>query len=559
MLFSYTHGFHTRAALRLSHRCSVATPHRSKIGRIQQKKYYDVASNDERITLFSTTPADDTNEMGQFLPKSNGQLLTNNNITSTNNNNQNYPETPSYRQCLAFALPALGIYICSPLMSLIDAAFIGRASSVELAALGPASSISDSASSPLLFLSIAATNLIAKAYAQKDQTSLSRVGRTALGMGTIGGSVFAVLLYLFASPISVLYCGNAQSLVPACTQYVAIRALALPAVVITTIAQAICIGTKDTKTPMLSVALAGVLNLMGDFVLVKWLGQGISGAAWATSASQVLAAGLLLRVLKKRGFLEKEEDTAISTNNASMTTMATVKQILSFVPFLFVMTVKIGWHNSCSATAASLGGIQAAAQTALISVAMVCMVLGDVGSTLSQAFLPPFVSSSVNKDNGKQVFDMKAALPTIRQLFKCTLTISSIAMCLAASIIGIFGGQITSDPYVLAEMKRILPWIVATLSLHGSAVTMEGLLLSRKKFRGLTVTYSFLAITVAAFQFAIRRFHLGLSGVWGCYLWFCLARVVTFSALGGLFRPQDLFQKLRRKRRSVATSGVTVY
>ena len=50
-----------------------------------------------------------------------------------------YPATPTFKECLAFTLPALGIYVCSPLMSLIDASFVGRVSSVELAALGPAS------------------------------------------------------------------------------------------------------------------------------------------------------------------------------------------------------------------------------------------------------------------------------------------------------------------------------------------------------------------------------------------------------------------------------------
>ncbi|KAL9182065.1 hypothetical protein ACHAXT_012408 [Thalassiosira profunda] len=297
-----------------------------------------------------------------------------------------YPATPTFRECLAFTLPALGIYVCSP-----------------LAALGPASSISDSAPLPLLFLSIASTNLIAKAFSEKDEESLARVSRTAIGVGSACGVILAGLLYIAAGPTSVLYCSGASAgaLAPLCTKYVAIRSLALPAVVITTIAQAVCIGTKDSRTPMISVALAGALNLLGDLVLVKCLGQGIAGAAWATSLSQIVSAGLLLRVLKKRGFLKRVEGSD---------TTATVKQLLKFIPFLFIMAVKIGWHNSCSATAASLGGVRAAAHTAVVSVAMLCMVLGDVGSSLSQAFLPPF--SSKTKD-GKTTFDMDAARPTI--------------------------------------------------------------------------------------------------------------------------------------------------
>lgn len=115
-------------------------------------------------------------------------------------------------------------------------------------------------------------------------------------------------------------------------------------------------------------------------------------------------------------------------------------------------------------------------------------------------------------------------------------------MILATIMIGVLGGQITGDPHVLAEMRRTLPWVVATLAFHGSAVTLEGVLLSRRRFRGLTANYVFLAIGVAAFQIATRKFNLGLAGVWGCYLWICSSRVLTFSALGGL---------LRRKRRRV--------
>ena len=350
------------------------------------------------------------------------------------------------------------------------------------------------------------------------------MARTAIGVGGACGTALAAALYALATPISSLYCGAEVALAPPCARYVAIRSLALPAVVITTIAQAVCIGTKDTRTPMISVGLAGCLNMLGDLVLVKLLGRGLAGAAWATSLSQVVSAGLLLRVLRRRGFLRKVGGRG--------GTVDTTRRLLGFVPFLFVMAVKIGWHSSCSATAASLGGVKAAAHTALISVAMICMVLGDVGSSLSQAFLPPFATK--DESGGGTTFDVDAAMPTIRQLLRCTHSISATVMCLATLLIGAFAGQITGDPHVLAEMRKMLPWIVATLGFHGSAVTL--VLLSGGRFRGLTANYAFLAVTVAAFQVATRKFDLGLAGVWGCYLWFCSSRVVTFSAMGGLLR-----------------------
>lgn len=40
------------------------------------------------------------------------------------------------KEIVMFSGPALGLWICGPLMSLIDTAVVGQGSSIELAALG---------------------------------------------------------------------------------------------------------------------------------------------------------------------------------------------------------------------------------------------------------------------------------------------------------------------------------------------------------------------------------------------------------------------------------------
>ncbi|KAL3922035.1 MAG: hypothetical protein SGILL_002423 [Bacillariaceae sp.] len=323
---------------------------------------------------------------------------------------------------------------------------------------------------------------------------------------------------------------------------------------------------------MISVAVAGLLNLMGDCVLVKWLGQGIAGAAWATAGSQVLAAALLLGVLKRRGFLEPQaenEDLVKSKPKPSKfrissSTAQTTQQLFGFIPFLFVMGVKIGWHNACAATAASLGGAEAAAHTALLSVGMLCFVLNDVGSSLAQAFIPAFVGEkqheSINDDEEQSKephFDLEAAMPTIRQVLKCTLSISATAVAISSIIIGLFGSSITQDPTVLSTMKKTLPWLATALSMHGTAVTLEGILLARKKLKGLTIFYSFLALSILGYQIMIRKLGLGLMGVWGCYCWVCGSRIIAFSALGGMLNPRSWWRKLREATSSEAPALIS--
>jgi len=531
----------------------------------------------------------------------------------------NYPEVPSLRECLRFAVPALGIYCAGPLMSLIDAAFVGRASSLQLASLGPASSISDSAPLPLLFLSIGATNLVAQAHGRGDLRAQALTTRVGLALGIAGASVLGALVLGFSTPLSSLYCGGSLLLTPPCVAYVRIRALALPAVVVASIAQAVCVGSKDTRTPMLAVLLAAGLNLAGDFLLVSKMGLGIAGAAWATTFSQLCAAGLLLLVLTRRGLLSAPVPSpppppplrtkalavavagaaAAAAKEAKAAAAAEVRTVraslLGFAPFLFVMAVKMGMHNGAAATAASLGGAAAAAHTALFATGMLCFTIGDVGSSLAQAYLPAFYSPAAAEDPGRRRARLSAALmrararlplvpltsrwktwplsgpqaappphaeapsvplpplpprteggfnvaasrPTLTQLLRyAALSSVVVVACTMAFLVGGSSGM-SRDPAVIAQMRAVAPLMAATLCLHGTAVTLEGVLVAQKAFLSLGITYATFAATAAASFTAIRSGlwapgGSGLLGIWLVYVWFQVYRVALFVVLGGL-------------------------
>lgn len=203
---------------------------------------------------------------------------------------------------------------------------------------------------------------------------------------------------------------------------------------------------------------------------------------------------------------------------------------------------------------ASLGGAAAAAHTALMAVAWLCFFCGDVGSSLAQAFLPPFATrtrtrrvdagagrSAADADDadaadggGALSFDTAAAWPTLRQLLRCTLMISASVVAMASTMLAFGAPLITADPSVQQQMRAILPFMVATLSTHGMAVTLEGVLLARKALRALALTYTGVGLSCAALLALVRRTGAGLAGVWCVYIWYCAVRVVAFASLGGL-------------------------
>jgi len=208
--------------------------------------------------------------------------------------------TPSVAKILKYTIPAIGVWLCSPVLSMIDTASVGLLSgTAQQAALNPAVSVTDYGALVVAFMYTATTNLIAAAQAQdqddgKDadspRTTLTLV--TALKLALVVGSVFGVGLSFFGKTLIQSLIGN-DSLDPAvmgaALRYVRIRCLGMPAALVIGTAQSACLGMQDVKSPLYVLLAAAVINFCGDVLLVPnanlWLG-GAAGAAWATVFSQ---------------------------------------------------------------------------------------------------------------------------------------------------------------------------------------------------------------------------------------------------------------------------------
>ena len=235
---------------------------------------------------------------------------------------------------------------------------------------------------------------------------------------------------------------------------------------------------------------------------------------------------------------------------------------------MWVTSMKMSMHNAASATAAALGGAAAAAHSVLYALAFVCFTFGDVGSSLSQAYLPAFNRGSITDDGEEDAaaeggregeggavaaphaFDMEAARPTINKLVGAMVCVSSGVVALAAFVIAKCGPSLTSDLAVVAQMRRVLPLMSATLCMHGVTVLLEGLLIAKGDFTLLNKIYTAVVLSIAAMFLGIRGGGGGLLAVWAVYVWYNLSRIVAFVVWGGLL--PKLFPDLRNKPDPVA-------
>jgi len=189
---------------------------------------------------------------------------------------------------------------------MIDTAAVGLLSgTAQQAALNPAVSVTDYGALVVAFMYTATTNLIAAAVQEdkddsKDGRQITKQPKTtetlitALKLALLVGSVFGIALGASGKLLLRTLIGN-DALDPmvfsAALQYVRIRSLGMPAMVVIGTAQSACLGMQDVKSPLYVLAAAAIVNFLGDVVLVPRGGMfgGAAGAAWATVASQYAA------------------------------------------------------------------------------------------------------------------------------------------------------------------------------------------------------------------------------------------------------------------------------
>ena len=205
------------------------------------------------------------------------------------------------REIASVGIPALGGMLIDPLMSLVDTACVGQVSSLQLASLAPCTSIYQFVFTMFFFLSITTTTLVAANPLDSITTCLDadEVSRridfneTVVSCATLLALIFGlastITLVVFSQPLMMIAGCSSPEIMSLGTNYLKIRALGLPFVLVATVLQGASIGRQDAWTPLKIFLAAGILNLVGDIWLTLILGWGVTGSALATLAAQIAA------------------------------------------------------------------------------------------------------------------------------------------------------------------------------------------------------------------------------------------------------------------------------
>lgn len=427
------------------------------------------------------------------------------------------------KEIVMFTGPATGLWICGPLMSLIDTAVIGQGSSIELAALGPGTVLCDGMSYIFMFLSIATSNMVATSLAKQDKNEVQHQLSMLLFIGLTCGSLMFLFTKFFGPSALKAFAGsNNLDIIPAANTYVQIRGLAWPAILIGWVAQSASLGMKDSWGPLKALAVASAVNGIGDIVLCRFLGYGIAGAAWATMASQIVAAFMMIDSLNKKGY------NAYAISVPSTDDLMIVFRLAA--PAFIMMISKVAFFSLIVYFVTSMDTLTLAAHQVMIQAFFMCTVWGEPLSQAAQSFMPELM------------YGVNRSLEKARTMLKSLAIIGTI-LGLALGIIGtsvpwFFPSIFTHDQKIIQEMHKVLiPYFLA-LAVTPCILSLEGTLLAGRDLKFISLAMSGCFFTGALLLLLVSSRGYGLPGYWFALVGFQWGRF--FLALQRLLSPDGI-------------------
>lgn len=215
-------------------------------------------------------------------------------------NTADFTQGSILKKLCRFMLPVLGALILQAAYGAVDLLVVGRFGSTSgLSAVSTGSQVLNLVTFVVTQLAMGVTVLIARYIGEKREKEIGTVlGGAAVVFTILAGCLF-VLLVMFARPISVLMQAPQEALALTAS-YVRICGCGILFIVAYNVLSAVFRGLGDSRSPLLFVLVACLVNVAGDLVLVAGLHLDAAGAALATVLAQAVSVGCALAILRRK-------------------------------------------------------------------------------------------------------------------------------------------------------------------------------------------------------------------------------------------------------------------
>ena len=203
---------------------------------------------------------------------------------------------------LLYALPVAATGILGQLFNASDVAIVGNFASTDrvaaVAAVGANGPVIGLVLNLFIGIALGANVVIANAIGRGDRETVSRAVHTSIVASVLGGFIVMLIGQLLAKPV-LLMLNVPDDVFPLAMTYMRIYLLGLPVIFLYNFESAIFRSVGDTKTPLIALAVSGILNVLLNVFFVTVLDMTVDGVAVATVIANLVSSLILGRKLLK--------------------------------------------------------------------------------------------------------------------------------------------------------------------------------------------------------------------------------------------------------------------
>ena len=202
-------------------------------------------------------------------------------------------ETPVQKLIPRLAVPTIISMLVTSIYNMADTFFVSQIGTSASGAVGVMFSAMAMIQAIGFTLGMGSGNYISRSLGSRDEETASQSAATAFFTGGIIGIVIAVAGTIFSRPLVYLL-GATDTIAPFARDYARYILIAAPFMITSFVMNNILRAQGNAVFAMIGITAGGILNMFLDPVLIFGFGMGISGAAIATMASQMVSFVILL-------------------------------------------------------------------------------------------------------------------------------------------------------------------------------------------------------------------------------------------------------------------------
>lgn len=204
------------------------------------------------------------------------------------------------KKMLKFMVPVLGVLILQAMYGAVDILVVGWfGTTAGISGVSTGSNIVNLVVFTVTGLSMGITVLIGRYIGEKEDQKAGKVIGGAVWFFAVLSVILAAVLLIFARPLAILMQAPEEALDLTVT-YVRICGGGIFFIVAYNVISSIFRGMGNSRLPLIFVAIACGVNIVGDLFFVAILDMNVAGAALATVLAQAVSVVLSLAIIRRQ-------------------------------------------------------------------------------------------------------------------------------------------------------------------------------------------------------------------------------------------------------------------